>query len=310
MIDEMRVITVSGPVRPESLGYVDAHSHLWIEPVSGADPAAPRLNDEKIILEGLLEYTLNGGGAIVDCQPGGCGRNGNKLAQLSEQSGVGIIACTGFHRRRYYGPDAPLFSMSAERAYQHFTGEFRDGLVETRKSTRKVYPGFIKIAAERSLAASPRPLFEAAAYTSRETGMAIEVHTERGSDVETILDFFTGHGLPAGRLVFCHVDKRPDLGLHRALAEAGVMLEYDTFFRPKYDPVNNAWPLVEGMIAGGLGRYLSLATDMAEKAMWQGTGPSAFITTMKSKLERMGIPNQIIELVLGGNITGRLAITL
>ncbi|MEZ4519528.1 MAG: hypothetical protein R3C44_22755 [Chloroflexota bacterium] len=122
----------------------------------------------------------------------------------------------------------------------------------------------------------------------------------------------SGPGVSPDRLVFCHVDKRPDFGLHRELAEAGVMLEYDTFFRPKYDPANNVWPLIGKMADAGLAGSVALATDMAEPSLWsrQGGTPGlmGFFTIIKSGLEDMGLPQSEIDALLGGNIAGRLAI--
>jgi hypothetical protein len=48
----------------------------------------------------------------------------------------------------------------------------------------------------------------------------------------------------------CHVDKRPDVGLHRELARAGVLLGYDTFGRPKYNPDQGVWQLIPALVAG------------------------------------------------------------
>jgi predicted metal-dependent phosphotriesterase family hydrolase len=42
---------------------------------------------------------------------------------------------------------------------------------------------------------------------------AIEVHTEGGADRDRIVDRLVGFGLARSRLVLCHVDKRPDIGL-------------------------------------------------------------------------------------------------
>jgi phosphotriesterase-related protein len=61
-----------------------------------------------------------------------------------------------------------------------------------------------------------------------------------------------------------HIDKRPDHGLHAELTQAGVMLAYDTFFRPKYDPERNLWPQISAMVAAGLNHVVALATDVAE----------------------------------------------
>ncbi len=320
-----QVITVHGPVAAGDLGIVDAHSHLFIAPVPGGAADAPVLVDEDGVGRELTAFRAAGGGAVVDCQPGGCGRDGRVLRRLSEQTGVHVIAATGFHRRRYYPSDAPLFAMSATAAADYFRDEIAHGLLETRELPRpdksadrsqletcQVYPGVIKIAAESSLAASPLALFEAAAAVARETGYAIEMHTERGAAVEDYLAFFGGQGLSPRRLVFCHVDKRPDFGLHRELARAGVMLEYDTFFRPKYEPERNVWPLIREMAAAGLAGQVALATDMADPGLWSELGGRpgllGIFIIIKEGLTRIGLPATTIDGLLGRNIAERLEI--
>jgi 5-phospho-D-xylono-1,4-lactonase len=308
------VNTVLGPVPPRALGITDAHSHLYIGPVDGGAAGAPVLTDIGAVARELDAFRAAGGGAIIDCQPGiDCGRDGRVLRNLSERTGIRVVAATGFHRRLYYPPDTPLFNMTATQAADYFHHEIRAGLVETRDTRHRVYPGFIKIAAEASLGDSPLALFEAAAAVSRESGYAIEMHTERGAAVEDFLAFFGGQGISPQRLVFCHVDKRPDFGLHRELARAGVMLEYDTFYRPKYRPDETVWPLLREMAAAGLAGQVALATDMAEPALWSeiggGPGMAGIFSLIKPRLEQMGLPEETIAGLLGGNIAGRLAVT-
>ena len=306
-----RVMTVLGPIGWQEIGLCDAHSHVWIEPVPGGDPNTPQLFDEKPITEELIEYREAGGSAIIDCQPAYCGRNGNVLARLATASGVHIVACTGFHLRRYYGPQAIPWSLTTEQAAELFIGEIRRGLSETREAERIVFPGFIKIAGEATMAQTQHDLLEAAAEASKQTGYAIEMHTEKGSAVEAFLQFFVDQDLDPQRLVFCHVDKRPDFGLHAELAESGAMLEYDTFYRPKYGPDENVWPLIEKMVYAGYGAHLALATEMAESRMWQRLGGQpglvAFMTQIKARLESLELEENTIHHLLGGNILERLA---
>lgn len=308
------VMTVLGPVFAGALGVVDAHSHLHIAPVAGGAADAPVLTDTEGIARELAAFRAAGGGAVVDCQPGGCGRDGRVLRRLSEQTGIHVVAATGFHRRVYYPPDAPLFSLRAMAAADFFRDEIVNGLLETRgeRSSAVVYPGVIKIAAEATIDASPMVLFEAAAAVAQESGYAIEMHTERGAAVEEFLAFFVKQGLPPQRLVFCHMDKRPDFGLHRDLAQAGVMLEYDTFFRPKYEPERNVWPLLGEMSAAGLAGQVALATDMADPRLWAELGGKpgllGYFTIIKDGLTRIGLPPATIDGLLGGNIAARLAI--
>jgi len=108
------------------------------------------------------------------------------------------------------------------------------------------------------------------------------------------------------------VDKRPDFGFHEAMAKTGAMLEYDTFFRPKYKPEINVWPLLEKMLAAGLSSQIVLATDMADSNMWAAFGGqpglAAFINGIRARLEETAVPVSIIQDLMGGNIARRLAI--
>lgn len=309
---EKRVMTVLGPVPPAELGVTDAHSHLYIGRVPGGSPDAPVLTNSEGVIADLKNFRAAGGGAIIDCQPAGAGRDGRMLARISRKSGVHVVAATGFHRRVYYAVDQPLFRMTAEQAATRFLESIANGLAETRVSDHAVvYPGFIKIAAEVTLDDSPAALFEAAAATCAESGYAIEMHTEKGRSIEQYLEFFTARGISPDRLVFCHVDKRPDFGLHREMALAGVMLEYDTFYRSKYDPEGNLWPLIGQMAAAGLAGQVALATDMADPALWSfggGPGPVGILRDIRPRLEQMGIPAADVAAMLGGNIAGRLAL--
>ncbi len=305
------VTTVLGPVDPAALGIVDGHSHVWIEPVVGADPSAPILFDATAVTRELQQYKTAGGGAVVDCQPGGCGRNGRILPQLAQASGVHLIACTGFHRRIYYPANAPLWQMRGEEAADLFVRELTVALAETADAPQPVRAGFIKIAGEATLAETPHHLLEAAASACRTTGCAIEMHTEKGAAVEDFLQFFIDHGVSPQRLIVCHVDKRPDFGFHQTIAQSGAMLEYDTFFRPKYRPEQTVWPLLAQMAAAGLTSQIVLATDLADRGLWTQfggqPGMAAFITQVKSRLEQMALEPETIYQLMGGNVARRLA---
>ena len=308
---ERKVMTVRGWVDPADLGITDAHNHIWIEPVPGVPPGSPRLDDEAAILEELIDYRQAGGGSIVDCQPSGCGRNGHKLLELSKASGVHVIASTGFHRRVYYPPDFWLFQASVTQACDLFLTAIENSILEASEVTESVRVGQIKIACEARLEDTPQNLLEAAAEASRRTGIAIAIHTDQGSQAEHILEFFQGRGVDPQRLVICHIDKRPDAGLHTELAQAGALLEYDTFYRPKYEPEKNVWPLLEKLTNNGLASCIALATDMGNAELWshlgKGPGMAGFVTVIRSRLKNMGIPLPTIDRLTGGNIAERLA---
>lgn len=298
--------TVLGPQAAEDLGITDAHQHAWIERVIGVDEGAPRLEDLSVVAVGLSAYKDAGGSAIVDCQPDGCGRNAAVLAALSKNSGVAIVCCTGFHLNRYYPSGHWLWAATETEAGDYFIRELQDGVSES-PAGGAVRSGFIKVACTAHLADTPRRLLAAAAEASRQTGAAVLAHTDQGASAETIARVMTDFGMDARRLVLCHMDKRPDPGLHQTLAQAGVMLEYDTFFRPKYDPERNVWPLVERMLRDGYAGSIAFGTDLADPQSWREPGPAGLPGILAPRLAEMGCAPDVVTALTGKNILARLA---
>ena len=303
-------MTVTGPLEAEQAGLTDAHNHVWIDPVEGAAPGAPVLNDFAPIAAELGDYRRAGGGMIVDCQPGGCGRNGLAMRALSISSGVPIVASTGYHLRKWYPNGYWLFDAPPERAHAYFLEELNICLRETCQDENPVEAGMIKIACEAELEACPLGLMEAAAAAGRQSGAAVQVHTEKGADAERIARFLLDAGLPSDRLILAHMDKRPDLALHSSLAQEGILLEYDTFYRPRYNPEAGAWPLIKAMLAAGMEDSLALATDMAETQFWRRMGGrpglEGLLTQIVPRLQRSGATDLAIRKIAGRNIAHRL----
>lgn len=298
--------TVLGPLSAGNVGVTDAHQHVWIERVLGVESAVPQLEDLSLARAGLNAYKAAGGSAILDCQPDGAGRNAAVLAALSRNSRVAIVACTGFHLRKYYPPDHWLFAASEADAGDYFIRELQDGVSESPEGGA-IRAGFIKVACAADLAHTPMRLLAAAAEASRQTGAAVLAHTEQGESAHAILRALTDFGMEAKRVVLCHMDKRPDAGLHQSLAQAGALLEYDTFFRPKYEPERNVWPLVERMLADGYGDSVAFGTDLADSASWRDPGPAGLPKLLTPRLAAMGCAPDVVAALTGKNIVARLA---
>lgn len=305
------VMTVQGPLAYERLGITDVHNHLWIDRVMGAQPGAPVLDQFDLILKELVEYHDKGGETLLDCQPQGCGRDGNQLLALSKASGVNLIACTGFHRKKYYPQDHWLWEAPAQKISEFLSAELEHALLETLATPAPIQAGFIKIALESSWADCFQAGLEGAASAAFQTRALIQIHTEKGALAEKACVYFMDLGLSADQLVLCHMDKRPDDGLHKELARLGVLLEYDTFYRPKYDPSEKLWPLIEKMVAAGFADRVALATDMAEPELYHFLGGGAGLASLpgeiQAQLTQKEIPEPARRQMLGGNIARRLA---
>ena len=312
------VQTVKGMIKKDCLGIVDSHCHLWIEEInSGYKKKYPKfiVNDLPIIKkelnklknEEILDISEKHA-AVVDCQPGGCGRNGNKLLELSELTGVNIISVTGFHKKEYYISHSPIWKMSRKNAAIFFKNEVRNSLMETsgiNYKNSKIRAGAIKIAFTGVLEGQYRILTEAAVDASLLTGAPLIVHTDRGLEVEKLVSFFEKKEVPLSRVMLCHMDKRADIKLHKYLADKSIYLEYDTFNRIKNNPEKNVWPLLVEMIKDGYSSSIMIGSDLADNSSWESIskkrGLAGFFKNITEKLSGSGIETADIENIIKKN---------
>jgi 5-phospho-D-xylono-1,4-lactonase len=320
--------TVHGaPLRPGDALLLDGHAHAWIDPAPGvAGGATIALRDEARQRAGLADFAraaLWGDAAprraaLLDCQPPGAGRDARALARLADATGVAIAACTGFHLAAYY-PDGRRPWAGADEAAAAFRTELEVGLAELPERRAAVVK-----AAHTGRLGDDAPCWDAALAARHATGALLLMHTERGAGVEELLAWLLARGAPADRLYLCHVDKRPDVGLHLELARAGVLLGYDTFLRPAYDPDRTTWPLVRALLEANLAHALALGLDLAPAAMWPAegraalaatagvgpagaTGPAALATLVEPRLRALGAGRDAVDALLGGNLLARAA---
>ena len=121
--------TVLGGISPDGLGFCQSHEHLMLR----MGPSY-RLNHDLLLdsveksLSEVLSYREAGGDTLIDAQPGGCGRMPAELREISEASGVNIIAVSGFHKLCYYDKGHWIHGCAPGRLEKLFAGEALEGM--------------------------------------------------------------------------------------------------------------------------------------------------------------------------------------
>lgn len=311
-IREKHILTVTGPVNLKKLGIIDAHSHVWIQKVKNCNCNSNFIIDNfSLIKKELIEYKDIGGSSIVDCQPWGCGRNGNKLYQLSKKTGVNIVAVTGFYKREYYSINNKIWKMNKKQATRFFIDEIEIGLNETLNKRNNIRAGLIKIGFIGELKEEYLTLTKAAVDAALETGLSITVHTEKGRNVELLIKFLEAQELPLSRVLLCHIDKRNDIDLHKSLANKSISLEYDTFFREKYNPKENVWLLLTQMVEDGYHTNIMIGSDIAEPYIWyqdKKINYSRFLQNIKKRMSKINISKDAVDNMISINAAKFLCI--
>ncbi|MGX5207810.1 phosphotriesterase family protein [Streptomyces violaceus] len=258
--------TVLRDVPPGDLGVCDAHDHLFF--------GSPRLPGQELrsvtaARAELAAFREQGGGAVVQWTPYGLGRRAADLPPLSWETGVHVVAATGLHQAVHYDDDT-LAGLRGRLA-DVFVSELTEGI-----GASGVRAGLVKVAGGfHALDAHARWTMAAAAEAHHATGAAIAVHLELGTGALDVLDLLCGElGVPPHRVVLGHLNRSPDLVVHRQAAESGCYLAFDG---PSHAHHATDWRMpdaVRALADAGFGDRVLLGADTTTAAARSvGGGP-------------------------------------
>ncbi|MEU7723390.1 phosphotriesterase family protein [Streptomyces tibetensis] len=252
------VRTVLGDVAPADLGVCDAHDHLFF--------GSPRLPGQELrsvpsARAELTAFREQGGGAVVQWTPYGLGRRVADLPPLSRETGVHVVAATGLHQAVHYDEDT--LTGLRNRLAEVFVSELTDGI-----GTSGVRAGLVKVAGGfHALDAHARWTMRAAAEAHHATGATITVHLEMGTGALDVLDLLCGQlEVPPDRVVLGHLNRSPDLVVHRQAAEYGCYLAFDGPSRTHHATDWRMPEAVQALADAGFGDRLLLGADTTTAA--------------------------------------------
>ncbi len=221
-----RVMTVSGPIPPERVGFALPHEHtaisLW--QAAGRWDGWELRDDEELVAEELRDARRRGAATLVDLTVDGTGRDPDRLRRLASRTGLQIVMGCGWRSEAYHPPEARIERRGVDELARDLVAEFEHGVAGTG-----VRPGIIgEIGADKAwISPAEERVLRAAARASLATGMAIAVHAQRAGVALAELRILTEEGVDAGRVAIGHADAFPDLDAYLEILDAGAMLAFD-----------------------------------------------------------------------------------
>ncbi|MGW0812893.1 phosphotriesterase family protein [Streptomyces viridiviolaceus] len=285
------VRTVLGDVPPGRLGVCDAHDHLFF--------GSPRLPGQELVSvpaarAELTAFREQGGGAVVQWTPYGLGRHAADLPPLSRETGVHVVAATGLHQDVHYTEGA--LAALRGRLADVFVAELTDGI-----GASGVRAGLVKVAGGfHALDPHARWTMAAAAEAHQATGAPVAVHLELGTGALDVLDVLCGElGVPPHRVILGHLNRSPDLVVHRQAAASGCYLAFDGPSRANHATDWRMPDAVRALAEAGHGDRILLGGDTTTAAARSvGSGPG-----MPYLLRRVG-PR--LALAVGDDLVRRI----
>jgi predicted metal-dependent phosphotriesterase family hydrolase len=291
--------TVLGDIRPDELGFCDAHEHLFLR-----TPQLPgeELDDLDAARVDLRHYRRLGGRAVVQWTPYGLSRRLPDLVELGRYAGVHLVAATGLHQARHYDPEQ--LARVLPRLTRLFVDELTAGTGTDGPYGEPVRAGMIKAAGSyHGLDQHARTVLFAAAEAHHETGAPIGVHLEGGTaGLDVVALLCEAREVPPASVILAHLNRWPDPRTHADLAATGVFLQFDG---PSPGGHATDWRLLDCLSAlagaGYAGQLLlggNATSAVARGSNGEGPGMEYLLRTLVPALERhVGAPfaEQIFE---------------
>lgn len=210
--------TVTGPIPPEHLGITLAHEHVVSTIRStGVSP--------------LLNYKSSNGSCLVDVTPIGSPleKSAAELSKLSKETGVYIIASTGFYKEPYL-PKC-LSKMEPSAIADLFIKDLSEGMEGT--GIRAGIIGEVG-SSYNQVTRLEEKVLRAAAQAQRQTGVPLVTHTTHGTMGLVQLRILEEEGVALDRVVIGHCDLNSDFNYHLSIAQRGAYLGYDTIGKERW----------------------------------------------------------------------------
>jgi phosphotriesterase-related protein len=268
MTDAIR--TVLGPVDPEDVGACLPHEHLLIDygELLGSPKRVPETDSpvERRVIANVRGFASVGGTLMVDCTPPGYGRYPDLMAEVSAQTGVHVVACTGGFTEQFAPLHPVVRALGTDVLADVFVRELTEGMGGTRYRA-----GAIKVATgEGRMTEGEARIFRAAAQAHARTGAPIITHTTNGLGPEQV-EFLLREGVDPAKVVIGHLGFEPDPKTDvDTILRRGAYVAFDRVGHHHFFPDSHWIELIRFVLDRGYQERLLLSHD----AVTEFVGPA------------------------------------
>jgi len=276
-----RVRTVSGDVDVDEIGITLIHEH-------------PYMVEFETQLAELKTFRQQGGSCVVD-QTSTIERNPSLLKRLADESGLHVVASTGFYREeshpeglRRSETDAIAEIMVREIEDHVEGGDFRAGLI-----------GEIGVT-EYGTTPQEMKVLRASARAQKATGVPLSIHTMGGAEALFVIGLLQEEGVDPARVIIDHIDLDHVEHL-RLVADKGVYLGFDTIGKERYRDDGLRLEVLCAMVGEGHEDQIVISYDISKPDYLRANGGHGyeyllgeFVARMREKLSETIIQKLLI----------------
>jgi phosphotriesterase-related protein len=295
--------TVMGPLSYEAVrGPVLSHEHLALDldlqgdggAVLDAERHGPAVTAELAALREEFDLSL-----VIELTCRGMGRDPRALAAIARESGVAVVAATGWYYEPFHTPE--VAAASVEELAGSLVREIEDGFDATG-----IRPGVLgEVGSHGDVPSEPEARsLRAAARAAVTTGLSVATHAQLGRGGLAQLELLTAEGLPPHRVSVGHQDLLDDPAVHKELAASGAYVAFDTVGKESYQSDEIRLRSLLGLIESGHADRALLSCDISRHGYLLSEGGQGYGHLFRSFLPRLraaGVDDDLIDLMTRRN---------
>jgi len=264
--------TVTGQIRPDELGLVLPHEHVFHDSYELTNNSGLILSDRNVAVAELRDLKGAGCDTLVDQTVHGLHPEPERLRSVAEEVGINIIAGTGFYWEKFH--PSWLSDMTTTSIVRLLVRDITEGFAGTDIKANIL--GEIGTHHRRISPAEERVL-RACAIAQRETHVPIATHalfTRVGLDQARILE---DAGADLDKVVIGHCDTVPDVEYHVELLEAGVWIAYDAIGQLDKQSDERRADAIMDLVGRGWGHRILLSNDVGKRQALKAYGGNGYV---------------------------------
>jgi phosphotriesterase-related protein len=250
------------------------------------------MQDVELMADEMRIAKTEGISCIVDGGHPDMGRDINFLRQISERSGLAIVAGAGFYTQPFYPKE--IASMSEEQVVQALVRQVESEPVGV----------FGEIGSWDDMTKDERKVFRAIGKAHVATNLPIFTHTGiPGKAALQQLDLLEDAGVNPNRIVIGHLGNLADenVQVHRAICRRGAFIGFD---RQGGNGDSAQVPLVMKLIEAGYAANLMFSADISGANQMKrngGMGYAKTLTVFVPKLKAAGASDEVLRMITQDN---------
>ncbi|HEY0188069.1 MAG TPA: hypothetical protein VGC67_11320 [Cellulomonas sp.] len=291
--------TTAGPVPPDAIrGTVLAHEHLAIDLRRGSDTAATLGDEDLLVAELAAARREHGLALVVELTCRGMGGDPVRVDRIARAAGVHAVTSTGYYYQAFHPEDL------AEREVADLAGSL---VAEIRGDGGPgIRPGVLGEIGSHGPEPTPaeRVSLLAAGHAAAATGLSVATHAHLGVGGMGQLELLASTGLPPDRVSVGHQDLCADGGQHRAIADAGGYVAFDTVGKESYQSDDVRLALLLDLLEAGHADRVLLSNDVSRDAYLRahgGLGYAHVLGTFADRLRAAGVDEPTLRLLYHDN---------